>query len=171
MNDLRSKLERGWKRLHSVLDPKNQVEKQLLDALQQNYAEEQQVSEVLTKESERIPYAHLRKKLLDIAARERHHAELLAAKIHELGGSLPERATRSHDQREQGNFVTTLDLLELLQEEKEAYVDYLKAAHLAKEAGKTDLTGLLRQIAEEERRHRKELIEVLTKLNPLPTHS
>jgi hypothetical protein len=72
--------------LTALLDPKERAEKTLLEALQRDYLEERQTSEVLQKESDQVPYAHLRRKLLDIAAREQEHAELLAAKIRELGG-------------------------------------------------------------------------------------
>jgi rubrerythrin len=65
-------------------------------------------------------------------------------------------------------FTSTLDLLQILQQEKEDYIEYLEAAHLAKEAGHKDWTPLLTQIAEEEQIHRRELMDVIMRLNPLP---
>ncbi len=171
MTQLARKIAQGWKKLTSSLDSRVSAERALLEALQHDYLEEQQVSEVLERESERIPYAHLRQKLLEIAAREKQHAELLAAKIQELNGRVPERAQARKAERESQSDLTTLDLLTMLQEEKEESIEYLKTAHLAKEAGKAEWSGLLQQIAEEERQHRRELIDVLTRLNPLPVET
>ncbi len=109
-----------------------------------------------------------RQKLLDIAEREQEHAELLATKIRELGGEPSERAENLHEMRDGKAFTTTLDLLQILQEEKEDYIEYLEMAHLAKEAGRNELTALPVQIAEEEQIHRRELMDIITRLNPLP---
>lgn len=168
MSELEKKLEQGWEKLTALLDPKARAKKTLLEALQRDYFEERQTSEALQKESERIPYSHLRRKLLDIAAREQAHAELLAAKIRELGGDPSERAGNWRKARESKAFTSTLDLLQILQTEKEDYIEYLEAAHLAKEAGHEGWTPLLTQIAEEEQIHRRELMDIITRLNPLP---
>jgi rubrerythrin len=168
MNELEKKLEQGWEKLTALLDPKQRAEKMLLQALQRDYFEERQTSAVLQKESGHIPYAHLRRKLLDIAAREQGHAELLAAKIRALGGEPSERAANLRQARESKTSHSTLDLLQILEREKDDYIQYLEAAHLAKEAGHKDWTPLLTQIAEEEQTHRQELMDVITRLNPLP---
>ncbi|MCK6561786.1 ferritin-like domain-containing protein [candidate division KSB1 bacterium] len=168
MSELEKKLEQGWEKLTALLDPKERAEKTLLEALQRDYFEERQISEALQKESEGIPYAHLRRKLLDIAEREQAHAELLAAKIRELGGDPSEHAGNLRKARASNAFISTLDLLQILQQEKEDYLEYLEMAHLAKEAGHKDWTPLLTQIAEEEQIHRRELMDVITRLNPLP---
>ncbi len=168
MKALMQKLEQGWRKLAGLLDTRELAEKKLLEALQHNYLEEQQIREVLERESGRVPYAHLRQKLLEVAAREKRHAELLAAKIQELGGHLPPRVEALQRERRDHRYESTLDLLTLLQEEKDECVEYLQTAHLAREAGKSELHALLRQIAEEERQHRRELIDIVTRLNPLP---
>lgn len=168
MSELEKKLEQGWQKLTALLDPKQRAEKMLLEALQRDYFEERQTSEALQKESGHIPYAHLRQKLLDIAEREQAHAELLAAKIRELGGEPSERAGDLRKARESKAFTSTLDLLQILQQERDDYIEYLEAAHLAKEAGHPDWAPLLRQIADEEQIHRRELMDVITRLNPLP---
>jgi rubrerythrin len=168
MSELEKKLEQGWEKLTALLDPKERAEKTLLEALQRDYFEERQMSDALQKESGRIPYSHLRRKLLDIAEREQEHAELLAAKIRELGGEPSERAGNLRKERESKAFTSTLDLLQILQQEREDYIEYLEAAHLAKEAGHKDWTPLLTQIADEEQTHRKQIMDILTRLNPLP---
>lgn len=168
MSELEKKLEQGWEKLTALLDPKERAEKMLLEALQRDYFEERRTCEVLQRESGRIPYAHLRRKLLDIAEREQAHAELLATKIHELGGEPSERAGNLRQERESKAFTSTLDLLQILQEEREDYIEYLETAHLAKEAGHEDWTPLLTQIADEEQTHRRELMDIITRLNPLP---
>jgi rubrerythrin len=168
MNELEKKLEQGWKKLTALLDPKRRAEKMLLEALQRDYFEERQMGDALQKESGHIPYSHLRRKLLDIAEREREHAELLAAKIRALGGEPSERAGNLRKAQESKAFTSTLDLLQILQQEKEDYIEYLEAAHLAKEAGHKDWAPLLTQIADEEQTHRKQIMDILTRLNPLP---
>lgn len=168
MEKLFQKLEMGWKKLVSKLNTDSQVERQLLEALQRDYFEEKSIGELLEKESGRIPYSHLRKKLLDIARAEKHHADLLAEKIKELGGQIPEHAMELKNQRQNRQFTSTLDLLKLLEEEKDEYVEYINTAYLAEDAGRKDLKALLMKIGEEERRHRKELMDILSRLNPLP---
>lgn len=170
MNHLLQKLRQGWRKLAASLNSNEQAEQQLLQALQRDYHEELRISEALQKESERIPYSHLRKILLDIAAQEKTHADLLLAKIRELGSEVPERAGELREQRISGSFASTLDLLKILEEEKEEYREYLKAAHLARQTQQADLENLLRQIAEDERIHREQLLEVTMKLNPLPLY-
>ncbi|KAA0223709.1 ferritin-like domain-containing protein [candidate division KSB1 bacterium] len=171
MSELEKKLEQGWEKLTALLDPKQRAEKTLLEALQRDYLEERQTSEVLQKESGHVPYAQLRRKLLDIAAREQEHAELLAAKIRELGGEPSERAANLRKERESKTSPSTLDLLQILEREKDDYIQYLEAAHLAKEAGHENWTPLLTQIADEEQIHRRELMDIITRLNPLPVQS
>jgi rubrerythrin len=168
MTELEKKLEQGWEKLTALLDPKQRAEKTLLEALQRDYFEERQMSDALQKASGHIPYSHLRRKLLDIAEREREHAELLAAKIRELGGEPSERAANWRQARESKTSRSTLDLLQILEREKDDYIQYLEAAHLAKEAGHEDWTPLLTQIADEEQIHRRELMDIITRLNPLP---
>ena len=169
MEKLFQKLEMGWKKLLSKLNLDNKIEKQLLEALQRDYFEEKSISELLEKESARIPYNHLRKKLLDIAQSEKQHAELLAEKIQKLGGTLPDHAVELRNQRQKQQFTSTIDLLKLLEEEKDAYIEYINTAYLAEDAGRKDLKELLMKIGEEERRHRKELMDILIRLNPIPT--
>lgn len=165
------KLQKGWQALAKSLDSKQNAEKQLLEALHRNYLEEKEIYTTLKRESERIPYTHLRRKLLDIASREEKHADLLAAKIHELDGALPSAQETLRRVRNDKSGKTVLDLLAILEEEKSGYVAYLRSAHLARRAGRREVANLLRQIAEEERQHRRELLDVLTKLNPLPIGS
>ena len=159
--NLLEKLEQGWRKLASNLDSKQQAERKLLEALQRDYAEETGLAEALKKQSEKVPYDHLRQKLLEIAEAEQRHAELLREKIRELGGEAKAR-------RQTGDSFSTLDLLKILEEEKEEYTEYLNARALAKEAEREDIRELLERIREEEVLHRKQLMDVLSRLNPLP---
>ncbi len=162
------KLSNGWKRIAADLDPKNRAEKQLLEALKRDYFEEKMLAQALEQESDRIPYAHLRKKLIDIAEAEKRHARLLEEKIVELGDSISEHARDLQKQRDEKQFESTLDLLKILEEEKAEYIEYLDAMALAREAKRNDIQALLDQIREEEAVHRKQLMDILAKLNPLP---
>ena len=162
--NLLEKLELGWRKLASELDGKQHAERKLLEALQRDYQEETQLAEALKKQSEKVPYDHLRRKLLEIAEAEKSHAELLLEKIRELGGETPETADQAHKDAA----LTTLDLLKILEEEKEEYAEYLNARALAKEAEREDIRQLLERIREEEALHRKELLDIVSRLNPLP---
>ncbi|MDQ7054115.1 MAG: ferritin-like domain-containing protein [candidate division KSB1 bacterium] len=159
--NLLEKLEQGWQKLASNLDSKQQAERKLLEALQRDYAEEIGLAEALKKQSENVPYDHLRQKLLNIAEAEQRHAEMLREKIRELGGEVKAR-------RLTGDSLSTLDLLKILEEEKEEYTEYLNARALAQEAEREDIRELLERIREEEVLHRKQLMDVLSRLNPLP---
>lgn len=168
MTQLMKKLEQGWRQIADLLDPKVRAEKQLLEVLLRDYEEEKVIAEAIARESERIPYSHLRKKLLDIAEAEKAHAEQLRQTIESLGGRVPESARSLKARRDGGEATSTLDLLKILEEEKQEYVEYLDARGLAREAERPDVLELLETIREEEARHRRELLDILTKLNPIP---
>ncbi len=168
MSTLWHRLEQGWRALTHQLSAKHRAERHLLEALSRDYQEELQLAAALEKESEHIPYSHLRKKLLEIADREKEHATRLQEKIRELGGQIPAHAAELQAKRDGQQWTTTLDLLKILEEEKQEYAEYLERRKLAKAAEREDILQLLDQIREEEAAHRRELMDILVRLNPLP---
>lgn len=168
MAALADAIQRGWTRFVEVLDSRKAAEAELLKLMERDYLEEQRIAADLKAGAEKIPYAQLRRKLLEIAAAEEQHAELLRQKIIELGGDPPGRATELQQRRQNRRPRTFEQLLRDLEEEKEEYVEYLKAGFRAEDAGRPDLKEFFERIREEERHHRQELLEILTRLNPLP---
>lgn len=167
MAALTEKIHQSWKKLVESLDQKKSAEAELLRLMNQEYVEEIQIAADLKESADKIPYDHLRQKLIDIAEAEERHAALLREKILELGGEPPERDTDPRDES-RSRRKTFEQLLRDLEEEKEDYVSFLKASFRAEDAGRPDVKELFDQIREEERQHREELIDVLTRLNPLP---
>ncbi len=168
MASLAETIHQGWKRFADSLDRRKAAEAELLKLMERDCLEETRLAADLRASVDKIPYEHLRRKLLEIAEAEEQHAELLRQKIVELGGDPPQRASELQEERRNRRPRTFEQLLRDLEEEKQEYLDYLKASFRAEDAGRPDLKELLDRIREEEKEHREELLYVLTRLNPLP---
>lgn len=128
----------------------------LLEVLKERYLDELRDAQLAEKAAEGVPYAHLRAKLKEIAERERRHAELLEKKIKELGGQVPPPP-------EVPEGATWQELLEALESEKADRVAYIEEAF---GTGDPEIEALFQRIKEEEEQNYKELLEVITRLDP-----
>lgn len=139
--------------LARLSEPQKKV---LLKVLQERYQDELHDAELAEKAAEGVPYAHLRQKLKEIAERERRHAELLEEKIKALGGEVPPPPEVPAE-------ATWQELLEALESEKADRVAYIEEAF---GLGDPEIQALFEQIKAEEEKNYKELLEVITRLDP-----
>ena len=128
----------------------------LLKVLQERYQDELHDAELAERAAKGVPYAHLRQKLKEIAERERRHAELLEKKIKALGGEVPPPPKVPAE-------ATWRELLEALESEKADRVAYIEEAF---GLGDPEIQALFEQIKAEEEQNYKELLEVITRLDP-----
>ena len=105
-------------------------------------------------------YPQFREALLRIAADESRHADWLAQKIRELGGSLPPVLETPSIERNSWQY-----LLEDLKQERKCSAD-LETDVLTIESDYADIVDLLQHIDEEEHRHRDEIRGMLMRSDP-----
>jgi len=101
-------------------------------------------------------YPQFREKLLHIAAEETEHAGLLAKKIFDLGGKLPE-VTGERASTEQSSWQ---HLLKDLKEEGHCAGELMEQIW-AVATDYPDIAALLEQISKEEKKHGDEIREML----------
>jgi len=130
--------------------------KLLLEVLKSHYEDELADAETAARAAEGLPYPELRAVLRRIAARERRHAELLAERIRALGGTPPPPP-------EVKKGATWEELLKALESEKADRIAYIEEAY---GLGDPETKKLFERIKEEEEENYRELLEVLSKLDP-----
>ena len=128
----------------------------LLKVLQERYQDELRDAELVEGAAEKLPYEELRAVLKRIAARERRHAEMLKQKIRSLGGSPPPAPELPPE-------ATWRQLLEAFESEKADQVNYLEDAFGVSDP---EIRSLFERIHEEEEENYRELLEVITKIDP-----
>ncbi len=128
----------------------------LLKVLAERYQDELADKARVEKAAERLPVEPLREVLRKIARREAEHAALLAQKIRDLGGEVPPPPAVKEE-------ATWRELLQALESEKADRIEYLEAAY---GLGVPEIKALFRRIKEEEEQNYRELLEVLSRLDP-----
>ncbi len=148
--------------LKSLLMPHFSEREEILKILNENYSKEIAIAKLMEEYSEIIPFDFLREKLKKVASEERGHAEKLKQKIIELGGSvnpLPKifdvRMETIHDQRGFRRLVAVLEF------DKEIYEGYISQINKLED---DKVKNLLREIVEDEERHKDILMDVVMKL-------
>jgi len=133
-----------------------QQRKHLLEVLEQRYTDELRDAELAEQAAAGLRYEQLRSVLRKIAARERRHAELLKQKIRALGGTPPAAPELPAE-------ATWQQLLEAFESEKADQVRYIEDAYGASDP---EIADLFRKIHEEEEQNYRDLLEVITKIDP-----
>jgi len=128
----------------------------LLKVLAERYQDEARDRAVVERAAEDLPVEALKEVLKRIARREAEHAALLAQKIRDLGGEVPPPP-------EVKKGATWQDLLAALESEKADRIAYLEAAYGLGDPGIRDLFARIK--AEEEQNYR-DLLEVLSRIDP-----
>ena len=158
MDQLTHALAAGWRQFLEALHPDDR--QTLLRVLREEYLEEAHDVVQFTQHAPRMPYPQVRARLLRIAEEEQAHVAWLQDKIRGLGGEIP--ATSFTPQS--GNKSWDCLLLDL-QEEKRCCQDLLERMHLVEQIDAEIAEGL-RRMREEEMRHREEILDMLTKIDP-----
>jgi len=128
----------------------------LLKLLEERYADELRDARLVENAAEGLRYEQLRAVLRKIAARERRHAELLKQKIRALGGTPPVAP-------EIPEGATWRQLLEAFESEKADQVRYIEDAYGVSDP---EIGSLFQRIQEEEEQNYRDLLEVITKIDP-----
>ena len=124
------------------------------------YVDERQHAARFRDHAEQMHYAQFRAALHRIATDELDHAELIAQKIRELGGTVPEVPVISATRKNPWGY-----LMEDLEEERRCGTE-LDEEILALGRDYEDVAELLRRIEEAERSHRDEIREMMMRTDP-----
>jgi len=143
-------------RLRSFLGIGDEARRAALDILRQRYVDESEHANKFNQHARQMHYPQFRETLLHIAAEETEHGGLLAKKIIDLGGKLPE-VTGERASTDQSSWQHLLKDLneeghcagELMEEIWAVATDY------------PDIAVLLERISKDEKKHRDEIREML----------
>lgn len=131
-----------------------------LAILRSRYADERQHAAQLTQHAQKMQYPQFREALLRIGADEARHADWIAEKINELGGSLPGELTIQSTDKNSWHY-----LLDDLEEERRCSAD-LETEMLTIASDYPQIVKLLERIDQEEHKHCEELREMLMRSDP-----
>jgi rubrerythrin len=132
----------------------------VLNILRSRYADERQHAARFVQHAQKMQYPQFREELLRIAADESKHADWIAEKINELGGSLPSEPAVSPTTRNSWQY-----LLDDLEEERQCSAE-LETEILTLSSDHPQVAELLQRIDEEEHRHRNQITEMLMRSDP-----
>ena len=150
---MRTELSLWWR---SFLGIGDEARRTALDILRQRYLDETEHAELFNQHARQMHYSQFRKTLLCIAAAETEHAELLAKKIIDLGGKLPE----VREERALTDQSSWQHLLKDLNEEDHCAGELMEQIW-AVATDYPDIAMLLERISEDEKKHRDEIREML----------
>ncbi len=154
---IKSNLSEWWRRWFS--SPANKCYR-VLGILRSRYADEKQHGAQFIQHAQKMQYPQFREALLRIAADESRHADWIAGRINEVGGSLPAALKTSSTERNSWQY-----LLDDLEEERKCSAD-LETDMLTIESDYPDVVDVLQRIDAEERKHRDEIREMLMRSDP-----
>jgi len=158
MDKIARALHEGWR--HFLEGLHGDDRQKLLKILRDEYVDEAQDAAQFTQHAGRMSYPQLRERLLRIAAEERAHVEWLREKILALGGEIPSLLSTPKSGKNSWEC-----LLMDLDEEKRSCAALVERMHTA-EALDPEIAEGLRRMREEEKRHRHEILDMLTKSDP-----
>ena len=150
---MRSELSHWWR---SFLGIGDEARRTALDILRERYVDESEHAKTFTQHARQMHYPQFRETLLHIAAEETDHAALLAKKITDLGGKLPD-VTGEQASTQESSWQHLLEDLS-----KEGYcAGELMEQVWAVATDYPDIAMLLEQISKDEKKHRGEIREML----------
>jgi len=132
----------------------------ILKILRSRYADERQHAARFIQHAQKMQYPQFREELLRIAADESRHAEWLAKKITELGGSLPPELATLPTTKNSWQY-----LLDDLEEERQCSAE-LETEMLTVSSDYPEVAELLQRIEDEEDKHRDRIREMLMRSDP-----
>ena len=134
----------------------NEARRTALDILRRRYVDEIEHAKRFKFHAGQMHYPQFRERLLQIAAQESAHAGRIAQKIIALGGTMPE-VRRESESTKQSSWQS---LLKDLDEEGHCAGE-LAEQIWAVQTDYPDIAALLERIAEDEKKHRDEIREML----------
>ena len=150
---MRTELSHWWR---SFLNIGDEARRTALDILRQRYVDESEHARQFNQHAWQMHYPQFRETLLHIAAEETEHARLLAKKIVDLGGKLPD-VTGERASTQQSSWQ---HLLKDLNEEDHCAGELMEQIW-AVATSYPDIAELLERISKEEKNHCDEFREML----------
>ncbi len=148
--------------LKSLFMPYLSEKEELIKILSDDYSKEIAIAKMMDEHAEMIPFDFLKERLKKIAQEEKAHAEKLKHKIIELGGSVNPtlkiydvKSVSIHSEKGFRKLIADLEF------DKEIYEDYIAQIN---KIGDDDIKKLLREIAEDESRHKDVLTDIVMRL-------
>ncbi len=148
--------------LKSLFMPYLPEKDELIKILNENYSKEVAIAHMIEEHAEIVPFDFLKEKLRRVAEEEKRHAEKLKQKIVELGGTInpsPKvyeiRTSSIHNEKGFRKLVADLEF------DKEIYEDYISQINKIEN---DDVKKLLREIVEDEIKHKDILMDVVMRL-------
>ncbi len=148
--------------LKNLLMPYLSEKEELLKILNESYSKELAIAKMMDEHAEMIPFDFLRERLKKLAEEEKTHAEKLKQKIIELGGTISPspkiydiKTSSIHSEKGFRKLVADLEF------DKEIYEDYIAQINRIENE---DIKKLLREIAEDEVRHKDVLMDIVMRL-------
>jgi bacterioferritin (cytochrome b1) len=148
--------------LKNLLMPYLSEKEELLKILNDNYSKELAIAKMMSEHAEMIPFDFLRERLKKLAEEEKTHAEKLKQKIVELGGAVnpsPKiyeiKTSSIHSEKGFRKLIADLEF------DKEIYEDYIAQINRIENE---DVKRLLREIVEDEVRHKDVLMDIVMRL-------
>lgn len=148
--------------LKSLFLPYLSDKEELIKILNEDYSREIAIAKMMDEHAEIIPFDFLKKRLKEIAQEEREHAERLKQKISELGGTpnpFPKiyevKSISIHSEKGFRKLIADLEF------DREIYEDYIAQIN---KIGDDGVKNLLREIVEDEARHKDILTDIVMKL-------
>lgn len=154
---LRQDWTKWWRRFIGIAQDDSQ---RVMDVLRQRYREELQQHDRLTQSAERMHYPQFRDKLLHMAAEYQNHVERLGSKIVMLGGTLPD--VPGTQATNENSWQQLLTALEADDRSVDRVIEELRGLHDAS----PEVTGLLQEILQEQKKHRDILRAMLMRSDP-----
>ena len=131
-----------------------------VDVLRQRYIEEMQQADRFKGYAEKMHYPQFNEKLRAIANEKRRHAEQIAEKLVALGCKLP--AVPENTSSNENSWRQLLNALDEEYRSADDLVDQLRGIL----SDRPDITELLQQISQEQKKHRDEIREMLMRSDP-----
>jgi len=131
-----------------------------VDVLRQRYIEEMQQADRFKGHAEKMHYPQFNEKLRAIANEKRRHAEQIAEKLVALGCKLP--AVPENTSSNENSWRQLLNALDEEYRSADDLVDQLRGIL----SDRPDITELLQQISQEQKKHRDEIREMLMRSDP-----
>lgn len=149
---MKRELSHWWRKFLGIGD---EARRTVIGILRQRYVDEREHAQTFNQHARQMHYPQFRERLLHIAAEETEHAELLARKIIDLGGKLPD-AAGERAATEQSSWQ---HLLNDLNEEGRCAGEL--RGQIWAVADYPDIAVLLERISKEEKQHRDEIRDML----------
>ena len=153
-------LVQGWRRLLDALRWDDR--QRLIEFLCKEYVNEARDVIQFREHAKRMTYPQYRDRVLRIAEEENAHVEWLRKQILNLGGAIPEKSLPIREGRNPWENLR----IDAEEEQRDVRIDVMYQIYAAAERTNPQIAEGLRQLHEQEKRHRQEFLDMLMRTDP-----